>query len=159
MTAYRYPYTCISNPVLPTVAKHRFEPLVRIGLRKDTNILRIETYIDTGSQWCLFDNSFANLLGIEDYKDTKDKVSLSGVGGKQPENIGYFHDMKLLVFKNNKDLRPQNAWTIDTKIGFLDKTIGFAGILGVYGFLDQFIFKTNIPAGYFELEPIYHIDD
>ena len=156
---HRYPYTCISNPVLPAVAKHRFEPLIRIGLQKGTNLLRIETYIDTGSQWCLFDNGFAKLLGIEDYKDTKDKVSLSGVGGKQPENIGYFHDVKLLVFKDNKDLKLQNVWSIDTKIGFLDRSIGFAGILGVYGFLDQFIFKTNIPAGYFELEPIYHIDD
>ena len=157
--AHRYPYTCISNPSLPTVAKNRFEPLVRIGLQKGTILLRIETYIDTGSQWCLFDNSFAALLGIEDYKETKDKVSLSGVGGKQPENIGYFHDSKLLVFKDNKNLKVQNAWPIDTKIGFLDRSIGFAGILGVYGFLDQFIFKTNIPAGSFELEPIYHIDD
>jgi len=157
--SYRYFYTCISNPVLPTVAKHRFEPLIRIGLQKNTNILRIETYIDTGSQWCLFDNSFAKLLGIADYRHTKDKVLLSGVGGKQPENIGYFHDLKLLVFKDSKNLRPQNTWSIDTKIGFLDRPIGFAGILGVYGFLDQFIFKTNIPAGYFELEPVYHIDD
>jgi len=157
--AHRYPYTCISNPVLPSVAKHRFEPLIRIGLQRGNNVLRIETYIDTGSQWCLFDNSFAKLLGIDNYKDTKDKVSLSGVGGKQPENIGYFHNIKLLVFKDNKNLKIQNAWPIDTKIGFLDRTIGFAGILGVYGFLDQFRFKTDIPAGYFELEPIYHIED
>lgn len=155
----RYPYTCISNPVLPTVAKHRFEPLIKIGLQKGGSLLRIEAYIDTGSQWCLFDNSFAKLLGIQDYKDTRDKVSLSGVGGKQPENIGYFHDLKLLVFKDSKNLKPQNVWVIDTKIGFLDRPIGFAGILGVYGFLDQFIFVTNIPAGYFELTPIYHLED
>ena len=73
--------------------------------------------------------------------------------------MGYFHDLKLLVFKDNKNLKAQNAWVIDTKIGFLDRTVGFAGILGVYGFLDQFIFGTNIPEGYFELTPIYHLED
>lgn len=157
--AYRYPYTCISNPALPGVAKHRFEPLIKIGLGHSSGFLRIEAYIDTGSQWCLFDNSFAKLLGIQSYKDTKDTVALSGVGGKQPENIAYFHDLTLFVFKDGKNLAAKNALPIVTKIGFLDRPIGFAGILGVYGFLDQFVFTTNIPQGYFELVPIYHVDD
>ena len=73
--------------------------------------------------------------------------------------MGYFHDLRLLVFKDPKHLKPQNSWTIETKIGFLDKSIGFAGILGVYGFLDHFIFKTDIPKGYFELEPVFHLDE
>lgn len=125
---------------------------------KDTNLVRTEAYIDTGSQWCLFNNDFAHPLGIKDYKDTKEQILLSGVGGKQPENVAYFHKLKLAIFKDGKNLTLKNTWKIDTFIGFLDKPIGFSGILGVYGFLDQFKFTTHIPEGYFELEPIYHLD-
>ena len=112
-------------------------------------------YIDTGAQWCLFDNGFAKRLGIKDYKDTKDLVSLLGIGGKEQENKAYFHDLTLVVFKDFKNLKLSNSWRIETKIGFLEKPISFAGILGVYGFLDQFSFKVNVPEGYFEIEPIF----
>lgn len=152
---HRFLYTRISNPLALDIAKFKFHPLIKIGLFNISNFIKTTAYIDTGSQWCLFNNDFAKPLGIKDYKDTKIKVPLSGVGGKQPENIGYFHNLKLVVFRNDKDLSLKNAWQIDTLIGFLEKPIGFSGILGVYGFLDQFSFKTNIPEGYFELEPLF----
>jgi len=47
---------------------------------------------------------------------------------------------------------------IETKIGFLDNPIEVAGILGVYGFLDHFSFKTNIPEGYFEIKPLFETE-
>lgn len=152
---YRFLYTRISSPLAPEIAKFKFHPLIKVGLLNNSILLRTEAYIDTGSQWCLFNNDFAKQLGIKDYKDTREKIPLSGVGGKQPENIAYFHKLKLAVFKNNKDIGLKNAWQIETIIGFLDRPIGFSGILGVYGFLDQFSFKTNIPEGYFEIEPIF----
>lgn len=152
---HRFLYTRISSPLAPEIAKFKFHPLIKIGLLNNSTLLRTEAYIDTGSQWCLFNNDFAKQLGIKDYKDTKERIPLSGVGGKQPENIAYFHKLRLVVFKNDKDLSSKNAWQIKTIIGFLDKSIGFSGILGVYGFLDQFTFKTNIPEGYFEIEPIF----
>lgn len=157
--AYRFPYSRISSLRLPDVAKFKFHPLIKIGLMKESNLIRTEAYIDTGSQWCLFNNDFARPLGIRNYKDSKEQVLLSGVGGKQPENVAYFHKLKLVVFKDTKNITLKNAWKIETFIGFLDKPIGFSGILGVYGFLDQFAFKTHIPEGYFELEPIYDLDD
>ncbi len=152
---YRFLYTRISSPLAPEIAKFKFHPLIKIGLLNNSALLRTEAYIDTGSQWCLFNNDFAKQLGIKDYKDTREKIPLSGVGGKQPENIAYFHKLRLIVFKNGKDLSLKNAWQIETVIGFLERPIGFSGILGVYGFLDQFTFKTNIPEGYFEIEPIF----
>lgn len=152
---HRFLYTRISSPLASEIAKFKFHPLIKIGLLNNSMLLRTEAYIDTGSQWCLFNNDFAKQLGIKDYKDTREKIPLSGVGGKQPENIAYFHKLRLVVFKNDKDLSLKNAWQIETVIGFLDKSIGFSGILGVYGFLDQFTFKTNIPEGYFEIEPIF----
>lgn len=130
-------------------------PLIKIGLLRNSNLTKIEAYIDTGSQWCLFNNDLAKRLGVKDYKDTKEKIPLSGIGGNQPENIAYFHKLKLVVFKDNRNLSLKNSWQIETEIGFLDRSIGFAGILGVYGFLDQFSFKTNIPEGYFEIGPLF----
>lgn len=152
---YRFPYIRISNPLLIDIAKFRFHPLIKVGLLNNSNSVKIEAYIDTGSQWCLFNNDLAKWVGIKDYKDTKEKILLSGVGGKQPENTAYFHKLKLAVFKDNRDLSLKNSWQIETVIGFLEKPIAFAGILGVYGFLDQFSFKTNIPEGYFEIEPLF----
>ena len=108
---------------------------------------------------CLFDNSYSKYLGIREYKNTKSSegiVRLFGVGGKEQANIAYCHDLKLVIFKDQKNLKLKNILKIiETKIGFLEKPIPVAGILGVYGFLDHFSFKTNIPEGYFEIESLF----
>jgi hypothetical protein len=121
-------------------------------------MVKVEAYIDTGAQCCLFDNSYAKQVGIRDYKNTTPEniLPLSGIGGKAPENTAYFHDLKLVIFNDQTHLKLNNALKIiQTKIGFLENPIPVAGILGVYGFLDHFSFKTNIPEGYFELEPLF----
>lgn len=153
----RFPYTRISSVdiILPNFLRFKYHPLIKIGLLNNSNFIKVEAYIDTGSQWCLFNNDLARQLGIKDYKNTKYKeVTLAGIGGKS-ENKAYFHDLKLEVFKDSKNLNSQNAWVVNTQIGFLDVPIGFAGILGAYGFLDRFSFKVNIPEGYFEIEAIF----
>ena len=82
-------------------------------------------------------------------------MPLSGIGGNKPSNKAYFHDLKLVVFPSTKKLNIKDALTvIDTKIGFLEQPISVAGVLGVYGFLDHFLFEANIPEGYFRLEKV-----
>ena len=153
----RFSYTRVSSPdlLLPDIVRFKYHPLIKIGLLNNSTFIKVEAYIDTGSQWCLFNNDFAKQLRIKDYKDTKEEILLSGVGGKRPENKAYFHNLKLVVFKDSKNLKLQNAWLINTKIGFLESPVAFAGILGVYGFLDRFSFKTNIPEGYLEIELLF----
>lgn len=158
MTPIQFPYQKISNPLRGDILKFKFYPIKKIALSNNSSFVKTEGYIDTGAQWCLFNNPFAKQLGIQNYKNTDIIIPLSGVGGKQPENMAYFHKLDLYVFKDGKNLDRKNAWKIETMIGFLDKEIGFSGILGVYGFLDQFIFKTNIPEEYFELTPIFDVD-
>ncbi len=118
-----------------------------------------EAYIDTGAQLCLFNNEYAKALGIKDYRQvesSENKIPISGIGGKEICNTAYFHDLELVIFNDRKKLKPNNALkVIKTKIGFLDKPLHVAGVLGVYGFLDQFSFKTNIPEAYFEIEPLF----
>ena len=154
----KFPYEKTSIPFSKTFLKFKNSPILKIGILSESGqMVKVETYIDTGAQVCMIDNSYAKYLGIKDYKQTKspeDTLDLSGIGGKKPENIAYFHDLKLVVFKDQKHLELKNALQIiDTKIGFLERPIAVAGILGVYGFLDHFTFLANIPDSYFEIEP------
>ncbi len=155
-----FPYIRTSLPFSKTFLKFKNSPILKVGLLSTfQQIVKVEAYIDTGAQLCLFDSSYAKYLGIKDFKHVKspeDKVLLSGVGGKAPANIAYCHDLKLVIFKDPKHLELKNVLQIiETKIGFLERSIAVAGILGVYGFLDRFSFKTNIPKGYFEIEPLF----
>ena len=132
MTPIKFPYQKISNPLWGDILKFRYHPIKKIALSSSSSFIKTEGYIDTGSQWCLFNNPFAKQLGIKDYTSTDVKIPLSGVGGKQPENVAYFHKLDLYVFKDNRHLERKNAWKIETMIGFLDKEIGFSGILGTF---------------------------
>ena len=156
----KFTYEKTSIPFSKTFLKFKNSPILKIGILSESGqMVKVETYIDTGAQVCMIDNSYAKYLGIKDYKQTKspeDTLDLSGIGGKKPENIAYFHDLKLVVFKDQKHLELKNALQIiDTKIGFLERPIAVAGILGVYGFLDHLSFKANVPEGYFEIEPLF----
>jgi len=156
----RFPYQKVSIPDSETFLKFKNCPILRVGLLSESGqVVIVEAYIDTGAQLCSFDNSYAKYLGIREYKNTKsseDIVRLFGVGGNEQANIAYCHNLKLVIFKDQKNLKPKNTLKIiETKIGFFEKSIPVAGILGVYGFLDHFSFKTNIPEGYFEIESLF----
>ncbi len=154
MSSLKVPYTRVSTNFNLSMFKFKNQPLLKVGLLGQNNqCIRATAYIDTGAQVCLFNKDYATFLGIKNYKDTEESIPLTGIGGKKPENVAYFHSLTLVVFKNQKKLEIKNAYKIQTKIGFLEKEIGFAGILGVYGFLDQFSFLANIPEHYFELTP------
>lgn len=157
-SSIKLPYTKRVDPSASIFLQTKNCPLIKIGLLSNSSLVKVLAYIDTGAQVSLFENSYAKELGIRDYKDVKKEciLPLSGIGGKQPENIAFFHDLKLVIFKDQNNLKLKNAMEIiETKIGFLEKPISFAGILGVYGFLDRFSFTANIPEGYFELKYIF----
>jgi len=48
MPPYRFPYTRISNPLASTnMAKFKFHPLIKVGLLRNSNLIRIGmAYID-----------------------------------------------------------------------------------------------------------------
>ena len=137
----RYPYSRTQTGFNLQVNQYKNQPLLTIGLfGKNSQLVKVRSYIDTGSQWCLFDKQYAKCLGIGNYRATKELVHIVGVGGKTTENIGYFHEVTLVVPKDYKNFNPDNSYKIETKVGFLEKEICMAGVLGVYGFLDHFPF-------------------
>jgi len=155
MNTYRYPYYRISRPTDNPLLQFKNQPLLTIGLSNQANnVVKIVSYIDTGSQWCLFRNAYAPFLGIKDYKKTDHSFSLAGIGGNNA-NTAYFHDLTLLVYTDHKNPKTKDAIAIQTKIGFVEKDFGIGGILGVYGFLDRFCFVGNIPEHYFELKQMF----
>lgn len=132
--------------------------MIKIGLAKIDRITKPEAFIDTGSQYCLFNGAYAKYLGIEDFKDVSKEyeIPIMGIGGKTIANRAYFHKVDLLIYTDQTRLKRDKAIVIkDIEVGFLEKEFDIGGILGVYGFLDRFIFTTNIPKGYFEIEPLF----
>ena len=155
MSTYRFPYFRISRQTDNPLLQFKNQPLLTIGLSNQPGqVVKIVSYIDTGSQWCLFRNAYASFLGIKDYKKTENSFPLAGIGGPNA-NRAYFHDLTLLVFKDHKNPKTKDAIAIQTKIGFVEKDFGIGGILGVYGFLDRFCFIGNIPEHYFELKQMF----
>jgi len=155
LISHKFPYFRISRNSDNPLLQFKNEPLLPVGLANEANqMVKVLAYIDTGAQWCLFNNEYAAQLGIKDYKATENHFSLSGIGGSNA-NTAYFHDLTLLVFKDNKNRKRKNAYSIETKVGFVEKKFGVAGVLGVYGFLDRFSFTGNIPEHYFEISPMF----
>ena len=152
MTVYRFAYS--RHIIDLTASPHlRFKnsPLLDVGLQRKDKLVKVVSYIDTGSQWCLFNKQYALQLGIRDYQ-SGEVHPMFGIAGEDTRVNAYFHDLTLIVYTDQNNLKINNAIKIETKIGFLDKEFGFGGILGVYGFLDRFSFYTNIPENYFELK-------
>ncbi len=156
--SYKFSYSLTVNPQTPHFYKRNNLALLRIGLRNDGRITIPEAFVDTGSQFCLFFSGYAKYLGIEDFKNvSQDRIiPIQGITGPQHANLAYFHTIDLLFYKTIRPLKPENAIIMhDVEIGFLEKEFVIGGILGVYGFLDRFIFTTNIKDQYFELEPLF----
>ena len=154
MTAYRFPYHHQIRPESDPLLRFKNEPLLDIALqnKKTGKLVKIISYIDTGSQWCLFDKQYAYQLGIKNYNAGQGH-DIGGIGGPNA-NVAYFHDLTLIVFTDAKKLEIDKAVKVNIKVGFLEKDCGFGGILGVYGFLDRFTFFSNIPNRYFEIEDV-----
>ncbi len=150
-----FPYTQISS--LPNEAfperRLAFFPYLTIGLfRPPSNLRKAKVLVDTGAQYCFLNKGFGKVLGLDVEKGKK--LEISGIGGKKPENIAYFHEIEL-VFFTEKTHKLKKAIKYPAKVGFLEKEIGIAGVIGEVGFLDHFLVEFSLPRGYFAIEPLF----
>lgn len=125
-TPLKFPYYRISNIYIPLFYKFKNLALLKIGLKKDDRITKPQAFIDTGSQYCLFNNTYAKYLGIDDFKKVeKDHVvPLQGIGGKSASNFAYFHKVDLIVYTDQKHLSSEKTIIAhDIDIGFLKKIL------------------------------------
>lgn len=155
---YKFNYSITVYPRLPFFYKIKNLALLRIGLSKNRRTTIPEAFVDTGSQYCLFYSGYAKYLGIADFKKVERDhiIPIMGIAGKYYVNNAYFHTVDLIFYKSRKPLKIDNAIVMrDIEVGFLEKEFDIGGILGVYGFLDRFIFKTNIKEQHFELQPLF----
>jgi len=132
-----------------------YNALLKVGLGLGIRFIKTTGMVDTGSQYCFLSPEWCPLLGLKDFKDTKYIQHIMGIGGKKTTNKAYFHDIKLVVFKDWRKPSLKDAWIIEAKVGILENPIAYPLILGNYGFLDHFSFTANIPSAYFELEHMF----
>lgn len=143
---FPYSYQIIPEETQPFKGySKKYYPVIFVAIRAEKLSGSVVVELDTGSQYCLFNNEYAEEIGILDYKHTKDKQTLKGIGGKYIQNTAYFHEVELLIYKDWQNMVTKNSLTIKTKVGFLENPIDIAGVLGVHGFFDQFEVTFNIP--------------
>ena len=103
---------------------------------------RIDTLIDTGSEWTLYSKSIADSLGI--VLNTGRPEIGSGVGGGS--NV-WFHKIRLNFGK----------WSYKCNVGFLEIELPVDGILGYVGLFDRFKYTIDVANHNFTLERLPNI--
>jgi|SRR3990167_5357306 len=107
----------ISRPILPII------------LRSNTKFVAYWGLVDSGSDYCVFDQEIAETLGVRLSKE--EKVNIKGVSGKSIE--GKFGILVLKIGDKNYKVK-----AVFAKIGKFNH-----GILGTKGFFDQFDVKLS----------------
>ncbi len=137
----KFPYSRTSIFNLQLFYKFKNLALIKVGLCKDNRTTKPESFIDTGAQYCMFNNGYAKYFGIDNFREVpKDRmIYLTGIGGQRNENVAYFPKVDLHIYLDQRHLIPKNAIIVsDIEVAFLEKDFDIGGILGVYGFLDRF---------------------
>lgn len=116
-------------------------PVIPVLLKSDKRFIIYPGLIDSGPDYCVFDISIAEILGIK--LSVKEKVNISGVSGKSIK--GNFGNLVLKVgYKSYK------VKVVFAKIGKFDH-----GILGTKGFFDHFDVKLSYRKQTIEVQPVY----
>lgn len=120
----------VARPIIPIT-------LVPIGRAEPRYALR--ALVDSGSDWCLFDDETARVLGV----DVSSGESRGFLGVEEVPMTAFFHDINLQVGGIRVPIRA--AFVKDFRFSH--------GILGQAGFFDRFIVTMSAapPNPYIEL--------
>ena len=129
-------------PQRPTILR----PQIKVVLRYQQRKYRILALVDSGSDFCLFSKGVADVLGIT--VRTGESLPVTGIGGGRIPF--FFHDIEILL----------DCYHIKTKAGFATTEIGTAGLLGQYGFFENFLVTFDYQNNQIELKKpglIHHL--
>jgi hypothetical protein len=130
-----------------------FRPMLTIRLTNlDTGAsTKLRALIDTGAPVTVLNGGAAELLGIRLGRAGAD-IREVDIGGKKGQRV-QFERVSFTVVE-----LPQRTW--QTTVGFLREWVGipFAGVLGDFGFLDQWVVTMHRSANYFTLRDIASFD-
>lgn len=107
MPTYKFPYTRFSNPSIALFYKFKNIALIKAGLCKDYRITKPQTFIDTGAQFCMFNNAYAKYLGIDDFRDVSrdHKINITGIGGQKKRKCCLFPQCRFVYLPRPKTFR------------------------------------------------------
>ena len=116
-------------------------PVIPIHIKYKNNLVGCEVLIDSGADYCMFDEEIAQIVGIDDIKNAP-KIEFSGVTGDKA--TAYFHHIRIKI----------GGWEYPLFAGFVYnlKSLPY-GILGQEGFFNLFKIEFDLNNKQIELKP------
>lgn len=131
-------YRKSSTPAPFSQKSNLFRPIIPLSIGSAKQTLRFEALIDSGADFCIFPTGLAKELNVN-LTQAKSIYFSSATGNMVIGNIAHIYlDIGEGRFK--------------AKVVFADLP-GNIGILGQYGFFDQFIVKFDLNKKEIELKP------
>lgn len=131
----KFPYKKFLRGAFPATVR----PIIPLKLSYKGTTLAHEALVDSGSDLCLFDAEFGELLGID--IESGEKTEVGGVTGAAAPY--YWHDVTLNV----------GGHYFQTRVGFMRAIASDYGILGQDGFFNFFVVKFDYRKEVVELSP------
>jgi len=116
-------------------------PVIPIKLRNKSEELNYEVLVDSGADFCIFEEEVGDVLGINVRKGKKQEVF--GVGGKA--SIYFLHPIKIEV----------GGWEYEIEAGFMPAVsgrVGNYGVVGQSGFFEFFVIKFDLQKDLVDLK-------
>ncbi|HVM73819.1 MAG TPA: aspartyl protease family protein [Candidatus Paceibacterota bacterium] len=116
-------------------------PVIPVKLRVGKNEIGYEVLVDSGADFCIFDEEIGKAIGIDVHKGTPQEVF--GIGGKA--SIYYLHKVTMEV----------GGWPYIIEAGFMPAVSGRIaqyGVVGQRGFFETFIVKFDLEKEEIELK-------
>ena len=139
MALFRYPITpwAASNEPFAHRGRKRLRPVVRLKVVGPSGILGVHTYLDTGSEFCLFPEWVAWRVGLRKQPQSAMMPVGSSVSGTG--FVAWFDTVQLQI-DDPANVQAPFRWS--AAVGFTPAgsfaTSPIAGLLGVNGGLDRF---------------------
>jgi len=122
-----------------TTGRPVLRPVIPVEVRYNNNSVRYEVLVDSGADFCIFDEQIGRLLGIDINSGRKGKVF--GITGKEGEDH-YIHPVVVNI----------GGWDYKINAAFKKLSNVFYGVVGQVGFFNKFIVKFDLLKGEIELK-------
>ena len=116
-------------------------PVMPIKLRVGDNEIGYEVLVDSGADFCIFDEEIGRAIGIDVRRGTPQQVF--GIGGKA--SVYYLHKVIMEV----------GGWPYTIEAGFMPAVSGRVaqyGVVGQRGFFEAFVVKFDLAKEEIELK-------
>jgi hypothetical protein len=136
----KYKYTVSINWQNPSLPAYR-HPLIDVELFGPTGSITVNSLLDSGADYCIFNAKYASLIGVDLNACTK--AGTRGVGG----------NTVIPTYRTELEIQVKNLEKIRVPVDFIDSD-SVSGLLGQTGFFDLHKIKFERKLNTFEISPV-----